>query len=296
MIIYSSTATRIFPFIGNTIVARYVNCLQYKEPFVPTEGHLEEAIKNKLKENFTKLPTKLSESIPAYNPNRQDPRNIVEYRVCPYFIDLEKSTRKEFKIKEHLKNTEFDIVYGVFSPTFIEREKKPNDIYFTILEHPVQNLYNLWSYYNFAIKKIFKKINSIDEYNKKNRWIYNFITKFPKQEDFIDFIIEHKQIYIENFGLNFKWAENVTNNRIYKNFDFIGVFDSQELTLKTLEYLENILKINILSSIDPRLFKTSSLAVTNFEELNLYRKDDMIKAFKDNIEYYKMQKDLVAKL
>jgi hypothetical protein len=260
------------------------------------EHDVQKAIDLGLKEDFKRLPTKLGESIPKYNPNRRAPRNIVEYRICPYFIDPDGIQRKELKIKKHLEDVEFDIVYGVFSPSFIKRDKKSNDIYFTMLEHPVQNIYNIWSYYNFAIQKTFTKISSIEEYDKKNRWILNFIQKFPKQEDFIDFIIEHKQCRIDNYGLEFKSADYITDNTLYKNFDFIGVYDSEDLTIKSLKHLEDLFKINIIDSLEPRFFNKSSLAISRFEELNLYRKKDMIRVFKENIDYYNLQKEKLLKL
>lgn len=297
MIIYSAIPNRLFPQVAQALAGRYANILQYKEAWIPRNEEFNKANQLGLRENFKKLPTELFEGINFYK-KKDCIQNILSVRMMDVFFEKSPSFEqgKESyglpRIKSKFSDVEFDIVYGVFCPTFIQREKKINDFYFTIIEHPVLYIYNIWNYYTYEVKH-----NWSPPYSKENNFLLSFVEKYPSIEIFIDTILKEKECIVNN-TIEYKFPRYFTNYNLYENFDFIGIADTLESSRKTILYLEKELKIDLFSIVNAtNYFNKSSIQVDYIEgENKLYRQKELEDTFTDSVEFYRKNKEKLYKL
>ena len=181
------------------------------------------------------------------------------------------------------------------------------DFSFTFLDHPVSQVYNIYYYLNFLRKRLYNIIGypykkeerplNQESVSLQNILYCHFKKLYPTIENYIDNFIKFKgQFIFNNYGVKFNlFPEHFGEyTKGYKEHDFYGIIDSNENALKSLNILNNseIFKKNNLVITEEHLkkFLKKSSIIKPID----YRKNEIEKILKDDIDFYESKKSLIV--
>jgi len=189
-------------------------------------------------------------------------------------------------------------VYGLFRSEFLDNYKTKNDYACSIIDDPIEQISNLYSYITFATKKIedLKKTlsekgaeknllvgGSYDFFDKYNHLTIDFRNKFPTFEKYIDLIIDikgdFKNFWMENFGVKWTFSNHFLHcSMLSKELDFIGIMSSEKLLNKSLK--------KIATDNNFKDIKLENYKIPPYLIKNTYRRKELIKIFQNDIDFY----------
>lgn len=277
MIIFCTQPTVMFPYVSTALSSRYQNYSEFTKTFVYEN---EEDIKKTfdLKLNYHKR----SEEIPL------NIREFIDYQNEGYFLSknfnvgnnyLNIYNKQKYKFDSRYK---FDLVYGVFDPLAIPKHLFLNNtnFIFSLVDHPLNQIYTVYYYFAFATSRDFNKYSGA---KNDSYWsLYHSLTQqYPTLEKFIDTFIEKRKIEFLYDNIKMALTDHYFSFKNYKNFTYIGKIDTEENTLKSLKYISNELKLNLLDN-----FEWKSLSGWLHKSKSEYRKDELKIILKDEIEFF----------
>jgi hypothetical protein len=168
-------------------------------------------------------------------------------------------------------------LYGVFSSTHLNLEK--DDFVFTLLNHPVDQVYECFTYLKFTQKKSGPRSEENLKINPQDRY-FKEIEVFQKLESFsLERFID---LVLEDFDFSFNYKdieyhsirENIYGFSNFSHFSHIGKYNKLN---NTFQKLSEIFKLKIKP---PEVHKFLSF------EGNFYRRNDLEKKFKNQIDFY----------
>jgi hypothetical protein len=179
--------------------------------------------------------------------------------------------------KESLHVRTNGFLYGVFSSTHLNLEN--NDFVFTLLNHPVDQVYECFTYLKFTQDQIGPRNDENLEKNPQDRYFAEIevfkMLEGVTLEKFVDLVLE-------DFDFSFKYKdidymsikENIYGFSDFSQFSHVGKYSDLETTFKKLsEVFQCELKA-------PEVDKT--LAFNG----DFYRRSDLEKKFKQQMDLY----------
>ena len=175
----------------------------------------------------------------------------------------------------HIRNDGF--LYGVFASSHLNLQE--GDFVFTLLNHPVDQVYECFTYLKFSQNQSGPRTDENLEKNPQDRYFAE-IEVFKTLEDatlekFIDLVLQ-------DFDFSFKYKdidympirENIYGFSDLSHFSHVGKYSDLETTFKKLsEVLGHELKA-------PEIDKTLAF------QGDFYRRADLEKKFKQQIDFY----------
>ena len=176
------------------------------------------------------------------------------------------SIPKNFK---HLRFNGF--LYGSFNSTHLN--KKTEDFVFTLLNHPVDHIYEIYAYWYFV-----KNIEKNHKHNIRQHWMGIELIKNNELlsiEEYIDAILDKKYLFIKYKDVEYEITKEILFGYNPSNFDYVAK----------------------LSNLDDFFIKLSEVFNTQISNLKkpyyinaykgeYYRKKDLELMFKDKIDFY----------
>ena len=183
-------------------------------------------------------------------------------------ININNILKSITKFQKHERESDF--LYGVFSSSHLNL--KNGDFIFTLINHPINQIYEAYAYYSFIINK---NINSSNEILNLQSEVLKKIPHLTL-ERFIDLIIKDSDLSFDYCGFKY----NVMNEMIYgfKNFDhfnYVGKYSH-------INHLYNILNKNFNFCI-PFLETDKQYAYCGKK----YKLNTLKQKFKKQIDFYK---------
>lgn len=181
--------------------------------------------------------------------------------------NIMKSIPKTFK---HLRFDGF--LYGSFNSLHLNKNEQ--DFVFTIINDPVDHIYEIYAYWNFV-----KYIE--DRHPSSNIWQHKMgielikIKNFLSIEEYIDSILEQKEISIKYKDVEYQVTKEIIFGYKRSNFNYIGTLSNLD---KTMEKLSEIFNSKILNLKKPYYINAYNGVY--------YRKDDLKKIFEEQIDFY----------
>jgi hypothetical protein len=232
---------------------------------------------------YPKILDSILDGIDLYDPDIEN-KQIKEFHY-PYLLCNENDYRDSNDILKMipatLKHERFEgILYGVFSTSNLN--KKQEDLHFTIINHPVDQIYELFAYWNFATNKKF-----LDEANKLSLDAINKLSlderismvfkanQYHSLEEYIDMILNDIPIYFYYNGIKYQPIKELFYGyENIKDFNYIGKFSEIKKTCKSLSEL-----------LDCYIKPFNEEQITSYRG-NYYKRDLLEKMLKDQLEIY----------
>jgi hypothetical protein len=175
-----------------------------------------------------------------------------------------------------LKNDRFEgFLYGVFSS--INLNKKSEDFHFTIINHPVDQIYELFAYWNFAKTRDISKLDKTSQ-NLTLHERYSIVFQQNKSysiEEYIDAILRREPIYLYYNGFKYEpMPELFYGHQNIKDFNYIGKYSEIKKTFKSLS---NIFDFYIKPFEDKQVVSYKG---------SFYKRNLLEKMLKDQLEVY----------
>jgi hypothetical protein len=185
---------------------------------------------------------------------------------------------------KHIRTDGF--LYGVFTSSHLNLEK--DDFVFTLLNHPVDQIYEVYSYLNFTQNECGprddeKMVNSphfsSDEYPYKYRYaaerkVFGSLPKISI-ELFVDSVLNNVDLSFNYFDINYQLIkENVYGFSNFDHFNYIGKYNNLK---HAYERLNKIFNLQLIIPEDMRPFSY---------EGEHYKRKELEEKFKDQIEFY----------
>jgi len=288
MIIYSTQPNILYPTL-NPLILKYQNVLEFKKVFIfdKSDYHKLEKINDNSKA-FSKFST-----TQTLNYNHTVPQSILDFFITKNssFENLPLSLNKIYKKLlydgELDSRYKFDFIFGVFSPEEIKfKIDKDFDYLFTLLDHPITNIYNIYNYLNNVIKRNSKFIDA--DNSEMDRFHQGFNLKYNTIEKFIDDFIDHGHISFMYRDIKVKNSSHLLSIKDYKkryyDFNFIGKIDSYENISKSIRRIQSDLKLGNLAEI---LYPEYLYGKLNKQwKTNAYRLKDIEKLLEEDINFY----------
>ena len=127
----------------------------------------------------------------------------------------------------HIRTNKF--LYGVFSNDQLNLRR--GDIVFTILNNPVDQIYESFAYMKYVINEIDKKSEIFGAATCAKQSEYNQSQALEQFrdisiQDFVDAILDDHEFVFEHLGVKYKSIkENILSFDDYKHFAYIGRYD-----------------------------------------------------------------------
>lgn len=200
-------------------------------------------------------------------------------------IDYNKKLIEEV-VPPNLKHNRFNgFLYGAFDSQHLNT--KENDFIFSIVNHPVDNIYELYARrsrlileYNDYYKNYMVNQNYIpNNWTCKSSFGKETIkiakeNKILSEQEFIDSFLEEKAINIYCDSIKYKIIDEIIFGYNPKQLNYIGTLSNLDKCYKKINEIFNT-NINF-----PQEIKIKSYVG------NYYRRKDLEKLFKDQIDYY----------
>ena len=176
---------------------------------------------------------------------------------------------------KHIRTDGF--LYGVFSSCHLNLEK--DDFIFTLLNHPIDQVYECFTYLKFTQDQSGPRAQESLEKNPKERYLAE-IEVFKTLEDatlerFVDLVLEDFDFSFEYKDIEYlPIRENIYGFSDFSHFSHVGKYSELD---KTFEKLSEAIGYEM----KPPIFDKSLSFQGDF-----YRKDDLIKKFKNQIDFY----------
>jgi hypothetical protein len=220
----------------------------------------------------------ISDAIALYNTGIEK-KQIKEfhypYRLCNE-SDYENTNNILKMIPATLKHERFEgLLYGVFATSNLN--KKQEDFHFTIINHPVDQIYELFAYWNY-VKNL--NISILDELSNQLSFEERASIVFKKNknlllEEYIDMVLDNESIYFYYNEIKYQpMKELFHGHENIKDFNYIGKFSEIKKTFKSL------------SEVFDSDIKPFDGEHTISYRGNSYKRDLLEKMFKDQIEFY----------
>lgn len=177
---------------------------------------------------------------------------------------------------KHIRSEKF--LYGVFSSIHLNLHK--NDFVFTIMNDPVDQVYECFAYLKYVIQKEDKKKDdnrtlTCSNQAKKAQSEALSQFNFASIENFVDKVLDDFDFSFEYLGVSYKSIrENIYSFDNFSHLNYIGKYNNLD---KTFEKLSEIFNKKILPPEDKK-----SLSYKG----EFYRRKDLEKKFKDKIDFY----------
>lgn len=196
---------------------------------------------------------------------------------------------KEFAeeiMPKNLKHNRFDgFLYGAFDSEHLNT--KENDFIFSIVNHPVDNIYELYARRSrliFEYNDYYKNHSANKNYVPKN-WTCKHQfgdttiklakeNKMLSEEEFIDSFLEEKEINIYFDSIKYKIIDEIIFGYNPKQLNYIGALSNLNKCYKKINEIFNA-NINFPKEIQIKSYVG-----------NYYRRKDLEKLLKDQIEIY----------
>lgn len=237
----------------------------------------------------------LSRSINFIHPETIDlPRKLKDIEDSIFFsspikkYDYPDNQNLDYKIVEDYvvweQSKEIDYLFGLFSSSFLEnfeKHRKPEDFSFTMIDHPIKQIINLYYYFKGGTKKI-NKIKIIKEskgdIKKKNIKEYledlNNLSKFENIKENLKFYLLFKKI-------KYSQEEKVSKEELINFYKGVSTY-SEKLIQSISPYLESLEKwidfiletktIVPIKNIDARIKNQVNINDIFFHCSKLYKK------------------------
>jgi hypothetical protein len=193
---------------------------------------------------------------------------------------------------KHLRHDGF--LYGVF-PT-CNLNKKNEDFLFTILNHPVDNIYELYTYWKFTRRgegpRVTEKViwdSQSKETTIEKGWrpLYTPERKVYRSsqdyslEEYIEKILNYEIIILEYGNVQYEFMKEMFYGfENIKNFNFIGKYSDLNHSFKKLSKIFNCEIKNL-----PHPFSKND-SKTNAYIGDQYKRNELEELFKKEIEFY----------
>lgn len=179
-----------------------------------------------------------------------------------------------------LKNDRFEgFLYGVFSS--INLNKKSEDFHFTILNHPIDQIYDLFAFWNFIRTR---DVSNLDKTSKDLTLHERYSIVFQENENyslekFVDMILTKEPMHLYYNGFKYEpIPELFYGYQNLKDFNYIGKYSEIKKTFKSLS---EILDYYIEPFYDEQ--------PTSYRG-NFYKRNLLEEMFKDQLEAYESLK------
>jgi len=272
MLIYQSQPNRAYPSIAKTFVSYYYNSYEFSSQF--------KFKNNDQKEEAFKL------NICHQNPKVE---KLFRRKTDKYF-NLGYLTRE-------ISSDEIYFTYGLFRSEFID--KQPGDIIFTVIDHPINQVQNLYFYMKYILKEVEKLMKEIkdrniiaigmvsDFYKKYNEISLNLIKKYPSVESWIDYIIDIKGDFSNDWQqidgkVEACYSDFFTRcSFLSDKIDLYGIMDTKknlDLSLKKLSDILNVKSIELEDYRVPRYINNIN-----------YRNNELKRIFEKDIDFFELK-------
>jgi hypothetical protein len=172
-----------------------------------------------------------------------------------------------FAIPETAKHIRTDkFLYGVFGNSHLNLQQ--DDFVFTIINHPVDQVYECFSY----LKNVSKNIKTILQANQ-----VEVLKQFTDVtiEEFVDLVLEDSEFYFEYLNIWYKPCKDaIYTFESFQHFNYVGKYNNLKNVFERLSEIFNE-KID-----EPEDKKDLSY------DGNHYRRSDLETKFKDKIDCY----------
>jgi hypothetical protein len=268
MIIYQVQPNRSYPIITNAFGKKYCNIYTFKHIF-----------KFKSKEDEALA---FNKDMIYYLPEN----SIVRSKNDNNF--LKKFYREAFPENNSKQNIDF--IHGVFPCNKYEKNKK--DFIFTILDHPLTQVYN-WFYYlkninkicsNLETNKVYLESYEGYKYGPQETMIGQIFKNFPTLEEYVDnFIFNNGNISCFYNNLNFSFIDEIFHASYFDTLDFCGLMNNHENLNKSAEKISKYLfiekldlsKYNPISSITKESdYRIKELEVLLEKDIEFFKKKE----------------------
>lgn len=297
MYIYQTAPNRLFPFLVPYIIGLIPRACQLREVFSPIE--------NSDKRNLVLV---YIYRICNLHPYKQIPR-IMSQSNIDLLDQTPDALNAWFGWYKTYNNYDMEIefLYGTFPGKILNNlPKKPYDFSFTFLDHPINQLQNIFAY----IKKEFwnhnkvisigldQSHNTIPEHRLEFRdYLYiEIYQKFGSYEKFVDaFINNGGYINLEIFNIKYQLPpEDIGRyaSHAYKHHDLYGILDDPKLLDKSFRVLKEVGRMKDIPNDPIDRYKKPS-KITNLSE---YRIEELSKILKDDIDFFMTKKSELNKI
>lgn len=185
---------------------------------------------------------------------------------------------------KHIRTNGF--LYGVFTSSHLNLEK--DDFVFTLLNHPVDQIYEVYSYLSFTQNesgpRTHEKLTdsphfSNDEYPYQHRYAAErkVLGSMPKisLELFVDAVLNNVDLSFDYFDISYQLIkENVYGFSNLDHFNYIGKYSNLEHAYDKLNQVFNV-QLEAPKDVRPLAFEGEQ-----------YKRDLLEEKFKDQIEFY----------
>ena len=270
MFIYQSQPNRVYPSFATTMVKTYYNIYEFSSQYhFYTEEDWKKAAKLRISHQKNEL-----KHIPR---SKEDNIN-------------------DIFLMRQIHSKSIYAIYGLFRSEFLDNFKTKNDYACSIIDDPIEQISNLYSYINFATKRV-EELNKALSHTKHNLLVggtfdyfdkYNYLSiyfreMFPTFEKYIDFIIDikgdFKNFWMENFDIKWCFSNHFLHcSMLSKELDFIGIMSNENLLNKSLK--------KIAQDNNFKNMKLENYKIPPYLIKNTYRRKDLIKIFQNDIDFY----------
>lgn len=271
MLIYESQPNRVYPSMARAICLSHYNAYEFSSQYhFYDEKNWEKAYESTLSHQSNTL-----KSLPR--------------------TKSEKINKVFLSRQIHLDN--IDAIFGLFRGEFLDGYKKSNDYAFSIIDSPLEQVSNLYSYLTFMIDKIKENqpgvqklaqqnllvAGKFDYFDKYNGLTIHFQRLFPTYEKYIDFIIEikgdFKNFWIQDYGIKWCFSNHFLRcTYLSKHLDFVGIMSDEKLLKKSLKVIANDMNYKNIGLVGYK--------VPRYLIKNSYRRKDLTKIFQNEIDYF----------
>jgi hypothetical protein len=179
------------------------------------------------------------------------------------------------------------LLYGVFPTHHLNIRK--GDFVFTVLNHPVDNIYELYTYWKFTRNstgprmpdkvKVAEDENPAKLYSAEKEAFCS--SKDWELEDYIEKILNKETIYIEHKDVKYEFmSEMFYGYKTIDHFDFMGKFSDLP---KTFNKLEKVL--NCEFEIQDQPHTEDQNKINSYSGIH-YKRKELEELLKDQIEIY----------
>lgn len=232
---------------------------------------------------YPKVLSSILEGIDLYDPDIEN-KEIKEFHspfiLLNNFDSHEASSNILRMFPPSLKNERFEgLLYGVFSS--INLNKKPEDFHFTILNHPIDQIYDLFAYWKFARTR---DVSNLDKTSEDLTLHERYTIVFQENEDyslekFVDMVLTKEPMYLHYNGFKYEPIQELFYGyQNLKDFNYIGKYSEIKKTFKSLS---EILDCYIKPFYDDQL--------TSYKG-NFYKRNLLEEMLKDQLEAYESLK------
>lgn len=172
-----------------------------------------------------------------------------------------------------------DFLYGVFSSYHLNL--RDEDFVFTVLNHPVEQIYEVFAYYSL----IRGNINKLNADGTQQSMVFNQIPSISLEE-FIDLILDDSELMFNYRGINYyPIKEAIYGFDNFDHFNYIGKYSHVNHLFHTLNTKFNLnipfLKKRKLYSFTGEKYKLNLLNKKFKKQIDFYNKLDNIYEYKN---------------